>query len=504
MKRTSVVSAASTLLLLIVAAGTVLRFHGLTKRDIWVDEALSVFMARLPWRDFWQALDFHAYMGLYYLLLRGWLHLGDSEATVRGLSVLFGVAAIPATYLLGKHLFGRNSAIAAAALSAVNAFQIRYSQDARSYSLVMLLVVLSTYFFVCAVESPKRKRYWVGYVLTSVLGIYAHMFVHLVIAAQWLSLGYARLRLLPRRALLLSAAGSILLTVPIDAFIARAFLFRDRGTLNWISVPTTQIVLSFSELFAGNGGIPLVGAYAVLCLVALFWPTVPQAARSSSFDERWSAKLGAPWLLFPIGATLLISFLTPVFSDRYMTISAPALALLAGHGMAKLDQVSFRMFSFRLRGLFPASIVLMLGLSVLGVHRYNNSPKSHVDNWRQAVRYMLAAQQPGDAVFFYRVSGYLAFQYHAHREMEEGGVALLPRVVFPLDAANHEQDPDEEQARRAIQGQKRIWLILQHNEGLPARQAATQAIQGVLQSHYRISREQVFRGPIRVVLYAQE
>ncbi len=46
-------------------------------------------------------------------------------------SVLFGLAAIPATYLLGKRLFGTKEGLVGAALSAVNMFQIRYSQEAR-------------------------------------------------------------------------------------------------------------------------------------------------------------------------------------------------------------------------------------------------------------------------------------------------------------------------------------------------------------------------------------
>ena len=498
MKRASIVSVASALLLVIVAAGTVLRLHLLTKRDLWVDEASSVFMAGLPWRDFWQALwDFQGNMGLYYFLFRGWLHLGDSEAIVRGLSVLFGVALIPAIYLLGKHLFSRNAAIAGAALSAVNIFQIRYSQEARAYSLVMLLVVLSTYFFVRALESPNRKRYWVGYVFISALGIYAHLFVYLVIAAHWLSLGYTRLRLLPCKTLLLAAAGFILLTIPINAFI-----LRDQGQLNWVPRPTTRMVLEFSKFFTGNGGIALVGAYAAMCLIALLRPAVPQVQRSSSLDERWSVRLVATWLLFPITAMLLVSFLKPVFSDRYMAISAPALALLAGQGMAKLDQISFRF-----RGLFPALLLIMLGLSVWGIQRYDKSPASQGDNWRQAIHYILSGQQPEDAVFFYRTTGYWPFQYYVHQEMKEHGVAVSPTVVFPIEFSNPQQEPDEQQVRLAIQGRKRVWLILQHYELLPERQAAMQTIEGALQKGYRISQEQVFdgrTGPIRVVLYVRD
>ena len=46
-------------------------------------------------------------MALYYVLLRGWIHLGDSEFMVRALSVLMGVLTIPAIYYLGKQLFDR-------------------------------------------------------------------------------------------------------------------------------------------------------------------------------------------------------------------------------------------------------------------------------------------------------------------------------------------------------------------------------------------------------------
>lgn len=455
-------------------------------------------MAQLPWRDFWRALwNFQANMGFYYLLLRGWLHLGDSESVVRALSVLFGVTVIPATYLLGKQLFDRKAALVSAALSAVNIFQIRYSQEARAYSLVMLLVVLSTYFFLRTIDSPSQERYWVGYVLTSVLGIYSHVFVYLVVLAQWLSLGYARLRLIPRRTILGTVAGFILLTIPMNAFL----LLQRQGQVNWVPRPTMQLLLNFFALFTGNGGIALVAAYAALCLTAVFWPSILEGRGSPNFDERWRVRLVAWWLVFPIALTVLVSFFRPVFYDRFMAISAPALALLAGRGMAKPDQVFLR-----LRGLFAASFLLVIGLSVWGIHRYNESPASQGDDWRLATRYILAGQQSGDAVFLYRASGSWPFTYYLHRDLEEHGVTSSPTVVFPLDPTNPQQEPDKEQTSLVIRGRKRIWLILQHYEGLRERLATLEVIQAVLQQDYRLSQEQVFHGttgPIRVLLYVR-
>jgi mannosyltransferase len=487
----------AAVLLLIIAAGTLLRLHLLVRRDLWVDEALSVFMARLSWRDFWAALwEYQANMGFYYLLLRGWLSLGDSEEIVRGLSVLFGVAVIPATYLLGRRLFSQRSALASAALTSVNLFQIRYSQEARGYSLVMLMTVLSTYFFVRALESPQRNRYWAGYVLASALGAYVHFFIYLVIAAHWLSVGYARLRLLPRKTLFVAAAAFVLITAPINLFL----LSGDRGQLSWVPRPTLPLVLGFCKFFTGNGGLPLVGLYAALCLLALLLPPAPEARRVSGHDERWSVKLVATWLLFPIALTLLVSFIKPVFFDRFMAVSAPALALLAGAGMAKLDQP-------RLRGLFPASLVVMLGLSVWGGYRYANSPASQGDDWRQAIEYILAGPREGDAVFFYRASGVWPFEYYARQEMAKRRVAASPVVIFPVDTSNPQQEPDEEHVRLLIKGRKRIWLVLQHYQGLRERQTAEEAIKRVLDDGYRISEERQFdgiSGAVHVLLYTRD
>ena len=126
-------------------------------------------------------------MVLYYLLLRGWLHLGDSVAFIRGLSVVFAVAAIPAIFLLGRKMHGTSFGLISALLLSVNAFQVRYAQEVRSYSLLVLLVIVSSYFFVSGIESGRRRD-WNWYIAASSLAIYAHFFAVLVVVAHWVAL----------------------------------------------------------------------------------------------------------------------------------------------------------------------------------------------------------------------------------------------------------------------------------------------------------------------------
>jgi 4-amino-4-deoxy-L-arabinose transferase-like glycosyltransferase len=492
----------SVLLALIVVTGAILRFHSLTDRNFWDDEAASVIFAELPWSSFWRTVShYEANMSFYYLLLRGWVHFGDSEVVIRSLSVLFGLAAIPATYLLGRRLFGAREGLVSAALSAVNMFQIRYSQEARGYSLLLLLSILSTYFFLRAMDSPREKRYWFGYVVMGALGVYTHIFFYLVVLAQWLPLGYARLRSLRFRTVLWTAAGFIVLTAPMTLFL----LTKDKGQVNWVPRPTVQLLLDFAKLFTGYGGSGLLAAYGALCLIAAYVAYRGTKHEAGSSGERWRVNLVISWLAFPIASTVLVSFLRPIFYDRFMAISAPALALLAGKGMFNLN----RLFP-RLRFLFPASLVLVTGMSMWGIHRYDDNPASQGDSWRLATHYVLAGQQAGDAAFFYRASGSRPFTYYAHREIEEHGATSSPVVIFPSDVSNAQEfnvEPNDQQTRLALGGRKRIWLILQHYESLSERQAARRSIQNVLQKTYHVSQDQMFpgaSGPIHVSLYVRD
>src|SRR5258707_15319835 len=107
-----------------------------------LDEGCSIAIYRLEWYNFFRILwRRESNMSFYYLLLRAWLHLGHSEFFVRSLSVVFGVAAVPALYLLGRRLFNSRIALSSAAFLCVNSYHVHYSQEARSYSLTILLCI---------------------------------------------------------------------------------------------------------------------------------------------------------------------------------------------------------------------------------------------------------------------------------------------------------------------------------------------------------------------------
>ncbi len=96
---------------------------------------------------------------LYYVLAWGWAKVfGTGEVGLRSLSALFGAAAVPVGYLIGRELASRRAGLILAALLAVNPMLIWYSQEARSYSLLVFFGALSLLFFVRALDAASGER----------------------------------------------------------------------------------------------------------------------------------------------------------------------------------------------------------------------------------------------------------------------------------------------------------------------------------------------------------
>jgi len=120
------------LLLLLTTAGAALRLLHLGAKSLWLDEPLTVAIARLPWPQFkqnWRSGE-AAFQGAYFLWMRAWLRFGHTEAWIRLPSVLFAIASIPLLYALARRLIGEKAALAAAVLFALSPTDVYYSQEA--------------------------------------------------------------------------------------------------------------------------------------------------------------------------------------------------------------------------------------------------------------------------------------------------------------------------------------------------------------------------------------
>ena len=136
-------------------------FRFVTRSPLWLDEALSVNIARLPLGDIPEALRHDGHPPLYYFLLHGWMELfGDGDAAVRALSGVFGLALFPLMWVAGRRLAGRQGAWAAVLVLAVSPYAIRYSTETRMYSLVMVLGLAAWLVGTDALERRRPAASW--------------------------------------------------------------------------------------------------------------------------------------------------------------------------------------------------------------------------------------------------------------------------------------------------------------------------------------------------------
>ncbi|MEM8531580.1 MAG: glycosyltransferase family 39 protein [Chloroflexota bacterium] len=161
-------------LLTITSLGALLRFYHLGFKGLWGDEIWTANRSvKSPLVIIQEYIDLPG--PFYYLLSHFSLAIfGQEQAdfALRFPAALAGVLVIPAMYILVSHLYGRTVGIISTVLIMISPYQIWYSQEARFYTWLTLLSLISTYCILRALDSPKEKKFWIGFIIASILNLY--------------------------------------------------------------------------------------------------------------------------------------------------------------------------------------------------------------------------------------------------------------------------------------------------------------------------------------------
>lgn len=477
-------TASYAILLGILLCHAALSFHAIAAKTFWFDEGMSVGIARLDFYNFLRILwRREGNMSLYYLALRGWMHLGSSPAFVRSLSVLFSLGAVTAIYFLGQRLFNSSIGLIACALLAFNAWEIRYAQEARSYTLMVLLCIVSSLFFVRYVETSS-SRYRRFYIVFSTLAVYAHFYSGLLFAAHWL---WLRVRDRERAGIELRRTWSriAIFSAPVAMFIAAT----GAGPLNWIQRPGLTVLWKFVLDICGNGGPLLVLAYAALCGVALL------TQREST--ERWSIWFVALWIAVPIAIILVVSIARPLFVPRYFFLGLPALSLLAAVGLSR----------FKKRFLIAPALVLLLGISFRGdLSYYHHDFDIKRDDWRAATEFLRVSATASDAIVFHVAMARMPYEYY---KSLDAGATSFPEVLYPnhgskITFLDFVEKPDYNHVAQELSQHARVWLVIAHASNGSTLDATASGLARIAAQNRTLKRDESFGVGLRILLFETE
>lgn len=168
-----------------LATFAVLAFINISTASIWFDEAFSAYIVRFNYAEILQFTAADVHPPLYYWALKAWSSLfGTTELVFRSLSVLFGAMALVGTFLLTRRYLGRTVAATSLLFLAISPTLIRYSDEARMYTMTVVIVLAATALLLKATAS-NRKLWWVLYGITICIGMWTHYFTAIAWLAHW-------------------------------------------------------------------------------------------------------------------------------------------------------------------------------------------------------------------------------------------------------------------------------------------------------------------------------
>ena len=408
---------------LIVLLGGVLRFYGLDLEPLWSDEAATLRYAEMPQAWLWHDSS-DTTPPLYYSLQRIWLVFGRSEVALRSLPAVIGTATIPLAYILGRALGDPSTGLASALLLATSALHVQFSQEARTYSLVMAAAMLAVWGLVRLLnESPtaadpsstarstamaSSTRAKAAYVVGTIVALYAHnlaiflpLIANLVVCLYWtVHRGFDRAFLgnWVFTNLVIASAWSWWLPVELRQFGT------DLYDLWWVRAP------SFTEALG-----EVIKVYGQ---VHFYWPWRPYVndvfiglgllgLGVLAWQKPWPAALFGGLVILTPGFAWLVSVLSlPIFYLRTILWPLPMFLTLVAIGILAL-----RKRILVISAVFAGTLTIqMIGLVDLYTHPTRYEP------WDAIVsRVWDRGDTAASAVLLCGADGEMPFGYYAER-----------------------------------------------------------------------------------------
>ena len=401
----------------------VIMLWGITGASYWRDEAATMSAAQRPLGNLLRTLgNIDAVHGAYYLIIWVMVRLGGTgELVTRLPSAVAMACAAAAVAALGRRLISPRAGLASGLVFAVLPEVSLYGQDARPYAMVAALATLASYLLVRAMDpAGNRPRWLTGYALClAALGI-MDIFGLLLITAHAVTVGLRCLRQAGSgatggsrqpaggagmrggagvpggadwRAARPLAIGWLAAAVAGVALASPVLVlgYAQRGTLSWLSPPGLAAIKGLRQLVGPPAMVDVVTAAIVSGVV------VSAVVGRARLRANWPGSVPAlclPWLILPPAILLVGSLVTPVYTLRYVLLCIPAIALLAGAGIASLGWVA---------GTAALAVIAVLGVPVqLNVR----TADGHGDNVRRADRIVANNRRPGDAVLEYKAENF--------------------------------------------------------------------------------------------------
>ncbi len=206
----------------------------------------------------------------------------------------------------------------------------------------------------------------------------------------------------------------------------------------WMPPATPKEIWHLAGFFGGSG------VKVVLALILWIAGLVAIARRHDS-EAFWRGMLIVSWAVLPSVITALISLRHPIFIQRYLIFSLPAMTLLAAVGMTTLRKMHI-------------GVVLVIALCAASIPSIMKDYSKPREDWRAASNALLASAQSGDAVVFFPFYTRIMLDYYQTRDRQ------APPAVHVFAPRFYDGGEDERDLLRVLNSDPqpfhRVWVVL--------------------------------------------
>jgi uncharacterized membrane protein len=292
-------------------------------QSLWRDEAFSILAAERPLGFIVSRLGFEP--PVYYAMLHFWIRIfGESEIATRSLSLLGLVLATIIIIRWSEHMFKKHwLAWFTPLFFILNPMLLYYAFEVRTYGWYMFFATASLYAY------SHKKWFW--FTTSAILGFYTHtyfMFHLTAIGIHWLVFDVWK-RSHTWKSITRDTAFKSFLTIgfAMAPWLIKIIQEASRLKNSWYYPVDLHLVYSLlGNMFTGYEGTPWYGWTYTKYLSILLLLFGVLAYRDSKEKRRNLLFLFCVGI--PLGLCVGISFIKPLFVNRYLVSSTIALVLV--------------------------------------------------------------------------------------------------------------------------------------------------------------------------------
>ncbi len=381
-------------LIVMLAINLILKTLFISQPSVWLDEATQVYMSKMTFSGIIEYSLIDPNGPFYTMLLKIWMQLfGLSEGSIRFLSVVFHLGSVVMLFYFAKRFFNKQIAVFALVFFTLSNANTYYAQEARNYSLIVLLVMASFFLFLELLKKTNISLL-ISYIVVNTLLLYTHLIPILIFPAQFLVM-VLHFRKKPQQSLPI-LAGQIIPLLLLSLWFFQNQWFGGRETV-WLEPPTLDTV-KWHYIFFLNSKTA-IWTVAGLLPVAFMGYIFGRKTGKTDFPEFLTILL---WCFLPAVILFVAShFYNPRYIPRYLLFTTPALYLLVAFFINKVY------FSNTLKLAFFILITIFMTASLELNEQKMEDWKSAVADYREkkdnkTITIICPAQQIRPFLYYYQ------------------------------------------------------------------------------------------------------